>query len=160
MADHNAIITKFYTAFQNKDWQTMQQCYHTNATFSDSVFQNLTAKETKAMWHMLAVAAQNFSLTFENVTSDGDRGACHWEARYLFSKTGRPVHNKIDAQFVFKDGLIVQHQDNFDLWKWCQMALGGIGMVLGWSPFLQNKVRTTARKGLKKFISDHPVYQG
>jgi hypothetical protein len=31
------------------------------------------------------------------------------------------------------------------------MALGGPGVLLGWSPFLQNQVRAQAKKGLKRF---------
>ncbi len=137
----------------------MQHCYHPEATFSDPVFQHLNAKEAKAMWHMLAEAAQGFSLTFERVTANETHGTCHWEARYLFSKTGKPVHNKIDATFEFKEGLIYRHTDHFDFWRWTAMALGGIGLLMGWSPWLQKKVSTAARRGLQKFIDKHPEYQ-
>jgi ketosteroid isomerase-like protein len=158
MNQHEQLIEKFYTAFQQKDWQTMQSCYHEEVTFSDPAFQNLKGKEAKAMWHMLAVSAKNFSLTFNQVKADDRKGCCHWEATYSFSRTGRKVLNKIDAYFEFKEGLILRHIDRFDFWKWTRMALGAPGILLGWSPLLQNKVRATALGGLKKFMSENATY--
>ena len=155
------LIATFYTAFAKGDWQTMQSCYHNQATFSDPVFQNLSAKETKAMWHMLTSSAKEFSLMFfinPDYATD-DKGTCHWEATYKFSKTGRKVLNKINASFVFKDGKILSHQDHFNLWKWAGMALGTSGILLGWSPLVQNKIRNTAKKSLEKFIQEHIEYQ-
>ncbi len=159
MSETGNIIDQFYTAFAKRDWQTMQSCYHDKATFSDPVFQNLSAKETKAMWHMLTTSAKELSITFDSVKTKGDEATCHWEAVYPFSRTGRKVHNKITAKFTFKDGKILKHQDSFDLWKWSRMALGISGLLLGWSPFIQNKIRNTAKKGLEKFIREHADYQ-
>jgi hypothetical protein len=66
--------------------------------------------------------------------------------------TGRRVHNKIDATFQFQDGKIIRHHDRFNFWKWSFMALGPVGLFLGWSPFIKNKVRKQAAKNLEKFI--------
>jgi len=153
------LITKFYSAFAKRDWQTMQSCYHDEATFSDPVFQNLTAKETKAMWHMLTSSAKDLSITFGQIKIQDQTGSCHWEAIYMFSKTGRKVHNKIDASFQFKDGKIIGHEDSFDLWRWSGIALGISGKLFGWSPFLKAKIREMARKGLDKFILANTNYQ-
>src|SRR5437868_888017 len=78
------------------------------------------------------------------VVADDSAGSAHWEARYTFSTTGRFVHNIIDAKFTFRDGKIASHTDSFDFWRWSRQALGGAGLVLGWSPMLRNKVRATA----------------
>ncbi|MBL7860992.1 MAG: nuclear transport factor 2 family protein [Cyclobacteriaceae bacterium] len=157
--DYQFLITKFYTAFQNRDWQTMNRCYHPQATFSDPAFRQLTGKEVQAMWHMLCLNARDFTLTFSEVQVNKDSGNCHWQASYSFSKTGRKVHNKINAYFTFKEGQIYHHQDSFDLWRWSRMALGLPGVLLGWTPFLQNKIHATARHSLTKFINEHPEYQ-
>ncbi|MCX8492504.1 MAG: nuclear transport factor 2 family protein, partial [Cyclobacteriaceae bacterium] len=47
MNQHKQLIEKFYSAFQQKDWQTMQNCYHEEVTFNDPAFQNLKGKEAK-----------------------------------------------------------------------------------------------------------------
>ncbi len=153
------LIIKFYSAFEKGDWQSMQSCYHEDAIFSDPVFQNLTAKETKAMWHMLTVSAKELILSFDQVKVQGQSGSCHWEAIYTFSKTGRKVYNKINAGFRFKDGKIIAHHDEFNLWHWSAMAFGLSGWALGWSPYFKGKIRSTARKRLENFIKSNPNYQ-
>ena len=137
----------------------MQSCYHDDARFTDPVFQNLTAMETKAMWHMLTAAAVDLKVLFGNVQAGEHIGTCQWQAWYTFSRTGRKVHNRIDASFGFKDGKIIRHVDQFDLWRWSRMALGLPGVVLGWTPIIPNQIRKTARKGLDKFIEVHPEYK-
>ncbi len=148
MNNTEALIRKFYTAFQQRDFLTMQSCYHPEATFSDPVFQNLSSSEVKAMWQMLLTASKDLKVTFDNVTPN----SCHWEAWYSFSKTNRPVHNIIDASFEFKDGLIYRHTDHFSFWNWSRQALGLSGFLLGWTPIVSNKVRATARKSLDRFL--------
>lgn len=153
METHEAMIRRFYTAFQQKDFRTMQSCYHSGATFTDPVFQNLSCEEVKAMWQMLLTSAKDLRISFDNVQANGDHGSCRWEAWYSFSRTGRPVHNIIDATMEFKDGLIYRHTDRFNFWRWSRQALGGTGLFLGWSPVVSNKVRAMARKNLDKFTA-------
>lgn len=50
------------------------------------------------------------------------------------------------------DGKIIQHHDDFNFWKWSVMALGPIGLTLGWSPLVKNKVQMQAAKNLETFI--------
>lgn len=159
MNQNEEVITKFYEAFQKRDWKTMQSCYHPEARFSDAAFPNLNYHEVNAMWHMLCENAQNFSLKYSGVTAHDNQGNCRWDAWYTFSRSGRNVHNIIHANFVFKDGQIIKHTDAFNFWRWSSMALGFPGLVLGWTPLMQGKVQATARKSLLKFISEHPQYQ-
>jgi ketosteroid isomerase-like protein len=153
------IIDKFYTSFQNKDWKAMQSCYQEDAVFSDPVFQQLTTKQVKAMWHMLLQSDAAIELTYKVLLATEETGSCHWEAKYKFSTTGRDVHNIIETKLEFKGGKILRHADTFDLWRWSGMALGWPGKILGWSPIIQNKIRTTAQKRLFRFIQDHPEYK-
>ncbi|HTE32576.1 MAG TPA: nuclear transport factor 2 family protein [Chryseolinea sp.] len=151
------MISRFYTAFQTKDYRTMQDMYHPEATFRDPVFQDLNAAEVKAMWQMLIMAGKDLQVTFSQVTATEDRGSCLWEARYTFSRTGKRVHNIIRSSFEFRDGKIFRHVDEFDFWRWSRQALGVSGLLLGWTPFIRNKVRTTARRGLDNFMRDNAV---
>jgi ketosteroid isomerase-like protein len=153
MHANEALINKFYSAFQQLDAETMATCYADDVQFSDPVFNNLEGAEAADMWRMLTSKAQNFSLTFDNIHADDASGEAHWIATYTFSQTGRTVVNDIRAKFSFKNGKIVRHQDQFNLWKWAQQALGFKGLLLGWTPFLQNAVRAQAAKGLRIFRS-------
>lgn len=155
MNKNEILIQKFYTAFQQRDYKTMQACYADHAVFSDPAFGTLQGNEVRAMWEMLCKQAQNFSLTFSNIeTQDDEYNSCRWTAVYNFSKTGRKVTNKIKAHIRIQNGKITEHTDNFDLWKWSRQALGLPGLLLGWTPMLQNKIRSTARRSLEKFMGN------
>ncbi len=148
---HNALITRFYQAFQRLDAEAMAACYTDDVVFSDPAFGELRGRDAGDMWRMLTSRAKDFSLTFDHVRSDATTGSAHWVATYLFSATGNTVVNDIGARFVFRDGKICAHHDHFDLWRWSRQALGLKGLLLGWSPALKNAVRAQARKGLKAF---------
>jgi ketosteroid isomerase-like protein len=151
------LIETFYNCFARKDWQGMIACYHDEVFFYDPVFQNLQAAEAKAMWEMLCRNAKDLVLTYDHIHTDDEYGGCDWTATYTFSRTGRKVTNQIKARFKFQDGKIIEHMDDFDLWKWSRMALGLPGVLLGWSPIIQNKVRKSARKSLVSFMEKKTI---
>ena len=152
MNSNTAALEKFYSCFKALDGAGMTECYHEDVVFSDPVFPKLQGAEVGAMWKMLCSQAKGFELTFSDIQADDSVGSAHWEAQYLFSKTGRKVHNKIDASFRFQDGKIIEHHDDFNLWKWSIMALGPTGLMLGWSPLVKNKMQKQASENLGIFI--------
>jgi len=157
--DTNAdTITSFYEAFQHKDYEAMNACYHPSVRFSDPAFGDLESNEVRAMWHMLCEGSTDLVVTFSDISADDDQGRAHWEAAYTLPRSDRKIHNVIEAKFLFRDGLIYRHLDSFDMWKWTRMALGTPGTLLGWSGPLKKKVRDTAKRQLDRFISDHPEY--
>lgn len=150
---HHALLTRFYEAMQRKDGEAMGACSHEGGSFTDPAFGTLNAAEARAMWRLLMGRAQDFAMTFEVRRADEGSGEGFWEAHYTFSKTGRRVVNRITSRFTFRDGLILDQVDDFDLWAWTRQALGAPGWLLGWTPFLQAKVRAEARKGLAQAIA-------
>jgi ketosteroid isomerase-like protein len=150
---NKALITRFYTAFAARDGAAMTQCYHPNARFSDPGFVDLRGPEVSAMWRMLTSRSKDLALTFSDVAASEHGGSAKWVARYTFSATGRAVENRIVAAFVFRDGLILEHNDLFDFWRWAAQALGPIGSMLGWSGFLRRKVQKQARANLVSFMA-------
>jgi ketosteroid isomerase-like protein len=154
MHDNEAVIRRFYTAFQGLDYATMNSCYTTDAVFSDAVFGVLQGAEIRSMWEMLCKSAKNFSLTFSDIALlDEEYATCKWVANYTFSKTGRQVVNNVKAHMRIQNGKITEHTDKFDLWKWSRQALGIPGLLFGWSGFIQNKVHRTAKQSLEKFMA-------
>ncbi|MBP6313620.1 MAG: nuclear transport factor 2 family protein [Flavobacteriales bacterium] len=145
-----AVLDRFYSAFQDRDWATMGACYHPDAHFSDPVFPDLDAAGVRAMWKMLLTSGTDLRIGFSVLEETGTNGKAEWEAHYTFSRTGRSVHNEVVSTFVLKDDLILQQLDVFDFWKWSRQALGTPGALLGWSSIIKNKVRDTAAKGLAK----------
>lgn len=159
MQTNEDLILKFYKSFSEKDFKTMQSCYHDEATFNDAAFVNLDSKQVKAMWHMLCENGKDFRLVYSDISSNNTEGKAHWEAYYTFSKTGNKVHNIINASFEFKDGLIFRHKDSFDFYRWAGFAFGVTGKLIGWTPFFKSKIQSGAISSLKHFISKHPEYQ-
>jgi ketosteroid isomerase-like protein len=145
------LIDRFYSAFAAGDHTTMAACYADDARFSDPVFPDLDADGVRAMWRMFCTGGSDIQVSHTNVTADDSSGSAHWEAVYQFPKTGRRVHNKIDASFEFRDGLIVRHRDHFDFYRWSRQALGPVGLALGWTPIVKNQVRQQAAKQLSRF---------
>ncbi|MBN8870700.1 MAG: nuclear transport factor 2 family protein [Solirubrobacterales bacterium] len=145
MNQNDEVIVRFYEAFAAGDADKMAHCYGEQIHFHDPVFQDLEGPEVMKMWRLLLGRSDDLEITLGGHSADGDSGSAHWSAVYTFSQTGRVVHNEIDAAFRFEDGLIVDHRDSFDFWKWTRMALGAPGLLLGWSPIVQGKVRKQSK---------------
>lgn len=145
-------IHQLYSAFQRKDYAAMQACYADDATFSDPVFDRLNADQLRAMWEMFCKSEAAADIEYHSVSADAQAGSAVWVATYRFPPTGRKVVNTIHATFQLRDGKIVKHTDTFSFHRWAAQALGPVGLLLGWTPFLRNKVRGTAMRNLQKFI--------
>ena len=148
-----SVIGNFYEAFKNLDAEGMVACYHNDVVFEDPAFGILHGDKAKNMWRMLCATqkGKDFYVAPSNISFENKIGKAHWEAKYKFGKTGRKVHNKIDAEFEFKDGKIIKHKDSFNLYKWSQQALGFNGYLLGWTPFFKNKLQTKTNNLLSSF---------
>ena len=150
--ENEQLIRHFYESFAAHNADEMAACYTDDVEFSDPAFGLLKGADAKNMWKMLVErGGGNLKIDFSNVKADEHKGSADWTADYLFSKTGRQVFNKIHAEFEFKDGKIVRHKDTFDAWKWSRQALGVSGLLLGWTGFLQNKIRQNALQSLREY---------
>lgn len=150
------LINKFYTAFNNLDEETMISCYHDDIVFKDPAFGTLKGERAKAMWQMLCESqkVKDFKVVASDIKVNKAKGSAHWEAFYTFSKTGRKVHNKIDAQFEFKDGLIIKHTDDFNLHRWAKQAIGIKGLLFGGMRFFQSKLNNQTNYLLDKYLKE------
>jgi ketosteroid isomerase-like protein len=148
---NESLIERFYGAFAERDGAGMAACYAPDVRFSDPVFPNLRGAEAGAMWRMLTGRATDLRIELLERKANGDRGTARWRAHYTFAQTGRPVVNDVRASFGFADGLIVEHEDDFDFHRWARQALGPSGLLLGWTPLLRSAVRRRARAGLDEF---------
>ncbi len=145
------LIKTFYSGFREQDAEKMISCYHDDVIFEDPAFGKLKATDAKKMWTMLCKNAQDLTIEFSDIKATDQHGSAHWEAHYTFSKTGRKVHNKIDAQFEFKDGKIIKHTDHFNLHRWASQAIGWKGKLLGGTSFFKKKLQQQTNRLLVKF---------
>lgn len=145
------IIEQFYSAFQKLDAEQMVELYHPEVEFEDPAFGKLKGNKAKNMWRMLCKSSKELEIIFSNVVFDSEKGSVNWEAKYVFSKTGRKVHNVIRAEFEFKDGKIIKHKDNFNLHQWATQAFGLKGLFFGWTPVFKTKLNKETNKLLEIF---------
>ena len=148
---NRAVIERFYGAFEARDGQAMAALYHPQARFSDPVFRDLRGPRAGHMWRMLLERATDLELILGPVDTNDEGGSTSWEATYTFSATGRRVENRVGSVLRLEGGLILEHEDRFALWAWTRMALGLPGVLLGWTPLLQGKVRRQALAGLERW---------
>jgi len=151
--DPAAVVDRFYEAFARRDAATMATCYHPDATFEDPAFGALDREATCAMWAMLLGRSADLTVTHQVLREAGSEVEARWEARYTFTRTGRTVLNRIAATFSIEDGLIRIHRDHFDFWAWARQAFGPAGLLLGWTPWFQAKVRAEALRALAAYRS-------
>ena len=149
------ILELFYSSFQKGDAQGMSACYHDSVTFTDPAFGRLTGKEVGAMWGMLLSRKESeLKIEYSGISANEVAGEAQWIATYKYGPEKRSVVNNIRSTFKFRDGKIIEQVDDFDLWAWSRQALWPVGLLLGWSPFLRNKIQAMARKTLTEYMND------
>jgi ketosteroid isomerase-like protein len=150
--NNTELIHHFYQSFALGEAEEMVACYDDEIVFTDPAFGALKGNDAKDMWRMLIHRSKgNLKISFDNVKADDTNGSANWVAEYEFAQTGRKVINQIAAHFEFKNGKILKHTDHFDLWKWTRQAMGWRGFLLGWTPFIQHKIRTQTNQLLKSY---------
>jgi len=154
MPTTDQVIQDFYAAFNHRDGAAMAAHYAADVHFSDPVFPDLQGGQAGGMWRMLTSQATDLAVELLDVHEHGDHAHAAWRATYTFSRTGRPVVNEVLATFHLSEGLIVEHIDDFNFYRWSRQALGVSGLLLGWTPLLKRKVRQQAAAGLAKFLAE------
>ena len=148
---HTELINSFYQGLANQDGEAMAACYHQHAVFEDPAFGELGAQDARDMWRMLCSSGTDLQIRHTILDDSESNATVNWVADYTFSTTGRSVTNDVTATLKFQDGLIIDHRDHVNFWKWSRQALGTPGLLLGWSPMLKSKVRATTRRNLDAF---------
>ncbi len=149
---HTELIRTFYEAFVRGDAEGMILCYAEDIVFQDPAFGELQGGEVHNMWRMLINRSKDkLKISYDGIQAEGNTGSAKWVAEYTYTPTDRKVINHISASFAFRDGKIVRHTDDFDLWKWTRQALGWQGWLLGWSPWMKMKIQQQTRHLLVKY---------
>ena len=150
------IITAFYIAFSRGDAAAMTAYYHPEVIFRDPVFGELRGERARRMWEMLlSRRTDTTTITFGNVRPTAQGGTAEWTAEYPFGKAKRRVVNQITTDIRIRGGKITEHTDTFDLWRWSRQAIGPAGYLLGWTDYLQQKIRTTATERLDTYCKNN-----
>ncbi len=89
---------------------------------------------------------QDFSLTFDSVRADErmpPRTGRHLPVQPDLSRGGRTTSRQCSA---YRDGLIVEHHDHFQLWRWARQGAGTRSCCWAGTSLVQGKIRQQAGK--------------
>ena len=145
-AANAALINRFYEAFARQRRRGDGRLLHARRPLPDPVFTRPHGDEVGAMWRMLCGRGNG-----PRGRPLGRQGRRRRPARPTGRPTTRSRHRprrsttSIDASFRFENGLIADHRDSFDLYAWARQALGPVGVLLGWAPPIQSKIRAQAQ---------------
>lgn len=139
---HAQRIREFYKCFAIGDYHGMQACLHDDVKFHDMGFDLQGKGPVGLMWQMICLMPDGIRVRLADVGLKNGKWTAHWECHYYFRRepdsAPRPVHNKIEATFQFKDGLIVGHEDTCDFWNWFKQATGNVGGMLEYADWLED----------------------
>lgn len=145
------LVTSFNNALAARDGEAMAACYSDDIVFEDPAFGRLSGRDPGDMWRMLCSSDTDLAVTHTIEAATDASATATWIAEYTFTATGRHVRNEVTATMKIDDGMIVDHRDDFDFWKWSSQALGAPGKFLGWTPLLKAKVQRTTRETLDAY---------
>jgi limonene-1,2-epoxide hydrolase len=141
------IVKEFYKALDSGDYRTVNEFYHKNAHYKDEIF-DFKGLEIHALWYTATLPDMELSAELESIREEEDAIYTEWVMSYTLDIIKRRIRLKEKGKFTFQEGKIIEHTDKYDFWTWCIQAFGIIGRALGWSNWLQNRVRSQAKKSV------------
>ena len=155
MSHQGDIVRTFYQAMKDGEAEKMVSLYGEEAIFSDPAFGPLNAQQVKDMWRMLLGRSRDLKVDFKVLEEDGDCVITALDAKYTFGLTGKKVHNRIRSTIWIRDGKIIKHQDQFDLYTWARQAFGLSGWLIGWTGYFRRKLQRGTNRLLNKFQNEN-----
>lgn len=155
-------VKRFLQAYQDHDYQTMQNCLAAGTRFSDYAFKEITGARVKAMWHWFCIPYGDRKEPigvpdFEIISSSGETVIAKYRVDYFYGKKQRPVNYVIKSVFTLEGEKITRQEDSFAEISEYQFAKLAFGPPLEWlapTPFLRMLVRKVAGGKLADFVKD------
>jgi ketosteroid isomerase-like protein len=147
-----ALLNRLFDALGRHDHAAMAACYHPKARFRDIAF-DLEGRKIGDMWRM--VCSGDIRVEIEQVEADDRTGLARIVDRYSFGRKQKPVVNRIESRFQFRNGRIVRQDDDCDPQSWAEQSLGRgpLGALAGRSRLVRSVL---ARGKLAWWILRHP----
>ena len=142
---NHQLITDFFEAFKNKDFEKMNKCYFEEVQYFDPMFHFLNGKYVMLMWKHRYQHAENFSLNWHSIEH---LGSGYYTVKYEISYeyvNKKSIHLSVKSHIRIQNFLISEHSDAFSMHQFLKCANGFIGELLGWNRFYQNKKKLLIR---------------
>lgn len=142
------LLNHLFTSLNRHDYAKMTECYGLKAQFHDIAFHLYGRDQIGLMWRMICEG--DIRADFRIVDANERGGTVELIDEYTFPDTGRPVRNRIQSRFRFRDGRVEEQRDSCDPKAWAAMAIGGPGgFIAGRIPLVR---RWKARSKLSQYV--------
>lgn len=153
MDSNRELIKAYFLGFQNRDFESMRNCYDENIVYFDPLYHYLNGSHVISMWKCRYYDVKNFRLHFSDIlTDDNEYYTIQYQISYVSGETGNVVNQTIKSYMRVCSGKIAEHSDAFSIHQWSSMVYGAIAKLIGWNRFYQNRLKKNARKKLLEFI--------
>jgi ketosteroid isomerase-like protein len=152
------LIRRLYAGLEACNLDEIAACYADDAQFTDIAFELHGKTQVMQMWRMICTKVKP-TVTWETLappSADAETGTGRWHAEYWYDRNlpthpGRWVVNDLCSSFKFRNGLIVEHRDDCNVWNWAKQALAfPKNLAAAAIPALR---RSIARKKLEAFLA-------
>ncbi len=147
MSNKIDLVKQFYDALNRGDYKFVNRLYHSDARYKDEIF-DFQGAEIHALWYSATRPEMKLFAKLESIHEENDKVVTEWIMTYTLDVINRRISLREKGTFVFQGEKIIKHTDEYDFWSWCTQAFGIIGRALGWSVWLQNRVKKQARKSV------------
>ncbi len=151
---NHQLITDFFEAFKNKDFEKMNKCYFEEVQYFDPMFHFLNGKYVMLMLKHRYQHAKNFSLNCHIIEH---LGSGYYTVKYEISYeyvNKKSIHLSVKSHIRIQNFLISEHSDAFSMHQFCRCAYGFIGDLLGWNRFYQNKKKLLIRSFILNEVNE------
>lgn len=148
------LVRSYFDALQERDFETLYDCYNEDYTFEDPAIGKLEGRKAKNAWRMYADTLENLRIVYRIVQLDSVENTAwvHWDAYYTSPETGKTVFNKIDTHFDVKDGKFHHQHDDFILKEWAKQTMGLKARLFGGTRAFQKRVIKRSNEKLEAYL--------
>ncbi|MCX6293147.1 MAG: hypothetical protein NT127_02465 [Sphingobacteriales bacterium] len=142
---NHQLITDFFEAFKNKDFEKMSKCYFQEVQYFDPMFHFLNGNYVMLMWKHRYEHVENFSLNWHSIE---DLGSGYYTVKYEISYAyinKKRIQLSVKSHIRIQNFLISEHSDAFSMHQFLKCTDGFIGELFGWNRFYQNKKKLLIR---------------
>jgi hypothetical protein len=157
------LVQKFFSCYQNHDFQGMHHCLAENIKFSDFAY-DIQGVQVKAMWHLFCISYLTRTNPvnvpeFEIGQATEDTVSAKYRVSYVYED--KPVDYFIEADFKIQDNKIVEQKDKFgsiSTFEFIKMAFGFPLQLLAVEPLdrlLRVLINKKVMEKLDRFMKDN-----
>ena len=142
-----SIVNLFFASLKSRNIEKMMEIYHSKIIYSDPLYGLLKQEDVIKRWQLLLEENVIEDIQIMDIKEyDDEYAMAHWNCTFYYTITQKKVTLSIKSFFKIENNLIIEQSDAYRLSKFISKAYGIKGLLLGWTKFMQHRVKKTALK--------------